>query len=99
MNERVTLTPAASNDLDKIWSYSFETWGAKQATVYIRDIQTVLERLVHRTGISQTVNVREGYKKARAGSHMIYFRRPNTDSILVVRILHQRMDVDRHLLS
>jgi toxin ParE1/3/4 len=96
MNERVTLTPAASNDLDKIWSYSFETWGAKQATVYIRNIQTVLERLVDGAVISNTVNVREGYQKVRAGSHMIYFRWSNTDSILVMRILHQRMDVDRH---
>ena len=62
--------------------------GGKPAAVYIRDVQTVLERLADRTGISHIVNARKVYKKARAGSHMINFCRSSTDAILVVLILY-----------
>ena len=41
-------------------------------------------------------DTRPGYRKAACGSHMIYFRQDG-DDIDVVRILHQSMDVGRHL--
>ena len=39
------LTPAARRDLSRIWDYSEERWGLQQAEVYLRDLQTCLERL------------------------------------------------------
>ena len=39
------LTPAARRDLSRIWDYSEERWGRQQAEVYLRDLQTCLERL------------------------------------------------------
>ena len=39
------LTPAARRDLLRIWDYSEERWGLQQAEVYLRDLQTCLERL------------------------------------------------------
>ena len=41
--------------------------------------------------------VRPGYRKHAVGSHTLYYRIASADVIDVVRILHQRMDVDRHL--
>jgi len=38
----------------------------------------------------------KGYRKVRAGSHIIFFK-VTTDGIDVVRILHQKMDFNRHL--
>ncbi|WP_316252022.1 type II toxin-antitoxin system RelE/ParE family toxin [Paraburkholderia sp. 31.1] len=41
-------------------------------------------------------SVRAGYWRYTAGSHVIFYQ--DTDHTLdVIRILHQRMDVDRHL--
>ena len=41
-------------------------------------------------------DIRSGYRKTACGSHMIYFRQDG-DDIEVIRILHQSMDVGRHL--
>lgn len=41
-------------------------------------------------------DIRSGYRKAACGSHIIYFRQDG-DDIDVIRILHQIMDVGRHL--
>lgn len=97
MSAGFSLTPAARADLDQIWSYSIENWGVDQAANYIRVIQTTLESLAEGTGISRDANVRSGYQKARTGSHYIYFRRTDAGLIVVVRILHQSMDVERHI--
>ncbi|WP_333473608.1 type II toxin-antitoxin system RelE/ParE family toxin [Xanthobacter dioxanivorans] len=42
-------------------------------------------------------DVRAGYFRLTVGSHVIFFRLPDDGSLTVVRILHQRMDVSRHL--
>ena len=41
-------------------------------------------------------DVRQGYRKIRSGSHVIFFK-VTGEGIDVVRILHQRMDFERHL--
>ena len=41
-------------------------------------------------------DLRQGYIKYRTGRHDIYFCEIQT-GIEIVRILHQKMDVDRHL--
>ncbi|MDP0500303.1 MAG: type II toxin-antitoxin system RelE/ParE family toxin [Verrucomicrobiota bacterium JB022] len=40
--------------------------------------------------------VRVGYRKYPVGRHVIYYR-VQPDALEVVRILHQRMDVERYL--
>lgn len=38
-----------------------------------------------------------GYRKLSAGSHTLFYRVTGEGTIDVVRVLHQRMDVDRNL--
>ena len=40
--------------------------------------------------------VRKGYLKCAVGSHMIYFR-DRGDRVEIMRVLHQRQDVDQGL--
>jgi toxin ParE1/3/4 len=40
--------------------------------------------------------IRPGYMSYAVGSHILFFRRAGTD-VDVVRVLHARMDFDRHL--
>ena len=42
-------------------------------------------------------DVRAGYRKAAVGSHILFFRVTDAGLLDVVRILHQRMDISRHL--
>jgi len=91
------LSPAAQADVSEIWDYTAKNWGMRQAANYVGEIRDVCAALSDGSRMSRPVTVRDGYHKALAGLHTIYFRRANDGSIVVVRILHQSMDVDRHL--
>lgn len=40
--------------------------------------------------------VRQGYRRYRVGSHVLFYRCVG-DGVDIVRILHERMDIERHL--
>ena len=91
------LSPAAEADIDAIWDYSEKRWGRPQADRYVRDIDATCTGIAEgRVRSLSAEAVRPGYRKAACGSHMIYFVKDGGD-IIVIRILHQSMDVDRHL--
>ena len=91
------LSPAAESDVNDIWDYTIERWGVRQAASYVGDIRDACAALSQGTRVSIPVKVRDAYHKAIVGMNMVYFRRANDTSIVVVRILHQSMDVERHL--
>ena len=91
------LTPAAQADLDRIWEYTVAKWSEAQAEGYIRGIQTTCEGLISGATVSRSAeSVRAGYRKTAVGSHVMFFKQSN-DGVVIVRILHQRMDIERHL--
>ncbi|MFJ2839974.1 type II toxin-antitoxin system RelE/ParE family toxin [Nocardia sp. NPDC087230] len=96
---RYLLTPAAQTDLHDIYDYTEKTWDADRAEVYLRRIQTAIETAAARPGVGRACDeIRPGYRKlAAAASHVIYYRLNDDGDIEVIRILHQRMDVDSHL--
>lgn len=95
MNQ-VTYSPAAAADLDGIWDYTVEEWGAEQADRYMDDIRDTCISLARGEKRGRVVDAREGYLKHAVGKHFVFFR--STDAgIAVIRILHQRMNVGRHL--
>ncbi|MBX7435380.1 type II toxin-antitoxin system RelE/ParE family toxin [Mycobacterium sp. Y57] len=92
------LSPAAQADLGDIWDYTCERWGDDQAEMYLREIQRAIERVVASPLIGRPCDeVCEGYRRHAVGSHTLYYRGASNDVIDVVRVLHNRMDVDRHL--
>lgn len=95
---RYVLSPAARVDVEQIWDYTCDRWDDKQAEKYVREIQRAIDRVVDSPEIGRACDeVRPGYRKHAVGAHTLYYRIAGVDVIDVVRILHQRMDVDRHL--
>jgi toxin ParE1/3/4 len=95
---KYVLSPAAQADLAEIWDYTCQRWGDDQAEKYVREIQRAIERIVGNPLIGRPCDqVREGYRRHAIGSHTLYYLVASHDLIDVVRILHNRMDVDRHL--
>jgi toxin ParE1/3/4 len=92
------LSPKAREDLEAIWDYSYDTWGEKQANNYVRQLNDGFELLADAPDTGQDVShIREGYRKHQVGRHVIFYRSTPEDDIEVVRVLHERMDTDRHL--
>ena len=94
---RVILSPRAKLDLSEIWDCTLLQWGVGQAEKYVRELWSTMGHAA--SDITHSVDigdVRRGYRKSRSGSHVIFFK-VTGDGIDVVRILHQRMDFERHL--
>ena len=91
------LTPAAQADLEDIWRYSVQQWSFTQAERYILSIRDACNDLASGAQNGQDAgDIRAGYRKLKVGSHVLFFRRPG-DTLEVVRILHQRMDLPNRL--
>ncbi|MFL5257939.1 MAG: type II toxin-antitoxin system RelE/ParE family toxin [Rhodopila sp.] len=91
------LSPRAQADLEDIRDYAVERWGGRQAEAYTRQIYGAVEAPAVTPGIARRCDeVRPGYWKHLVGAHVIFFRR-YPYGIDVVRILHGRMDFERHL--
>ena len=94
---RYTLSPRAQADIEEIWGYTVEHWNVDQAEVYLRKIKAAIEAVADEPRLGRPCdNVRTGYRKYPAGSHLLFYRL-TPDGIDIVRILHQRMDFERHL--
>jgi toxin ParE1/3/4 len=91
------LSPRASRDLADIWLYTRETWSTVQADVYYRDLVEAMDGLARGTKRGKSIDgVRAGYLSCSSGAHRIIYRQDGKQ-VSIIRILHQRMNVQRHL--
>ncbi|NLR71881.1 type II toxin-antitoxin system RelE/ParE family toxin [Novosphingobium sp. ERN07] len=87
---------AAVADLARIWRYSSANWGAQQADCYARELRYACRQLADGRKIGRMTIAQDGMFKLRSGAHMIYYRM-TTKQVTVIRVLHAKQDVDRHL--
>ncbi|MGM0416394.1 MAG: type II toxin-antitoxin system RelE/ParE family toxin [Thermodesulfobacteriota bacterium] len=94
---QVALTPKAKSDLSHIWDYTLAEWGIDQAEKYVRELWEAMQSQALDSSPSADIgDVRAEYRKVISGSHVVFFKL-SVDGIDVIRILHQRMDFERHL--
>jgi toxin ParE1/3/4 len=97
MSDHVALSPRAQADLDEIWDYTEDCWGLDQAETYTRQLWKDIAIVANRPSLGRECNeVRRGYRMYPSGSHVLFYRQA-ADVIDVVRILHERMDYERHI--
>jgi len=91
------IRAAAVKDLDGIWEYTFRKWSKNQADRYhgliISEIEYVTD---YKPAGKDMSHVIEGYLVTYVKSHMIFFKRQK-DIVHVIRILHQKMDIESNL--
>lgn len=95
-NRELRLRPLAEADLEEIWLYTFKRWSLEQADNYVGDLVTTMERLARGEKIGRVCSVRDKCFQYAVGSHIVFYRVTEV-ALDVTRILHQRMDVERHL--
>ncbi len=93
----LNLSPRARQDFIDILRFTGEKWGQNQLLTYRDKINDALQAIGHNPQLGH----RRDYLPAThlaylVGSHVIVYR-TDADSIGVVRILHQRMSLARHL--
>jgi toxin ParE1/3/4 len=105
----IRLTAAAEVDFQGILRWTLEQFGEVQAQVYADTLSTALESLaagpkvigaIARNDIAKGLFTLHVARHARKGRHFIMFRvgrDKNREVIEVLRLLHDAMDVARHL--
>jgi toxin ParE1/3/4 len=97
--KRLDLTEIARADLNSIRRYSIRTWGQEQTAKYIDALRDTLKGLVRGTVITRSRDdLRHGLQMVTSGRHCIFFE-ADESRVLVVRVLHDRMDYRRHLTT
>ncbi|PLX94243.1 MAG: plasmid stabilization protein ParE [Desulfuromonas sp.] len=92
------LTRLAVTDLKEIARYTERRWGREQRNHYLIMLDNTFRQLathpLHGKGCNE---IRSGYRKFAAGSHLIFYRLRDKEAIEIVRVLHKRMDPDIQL--
>ena len=90
--------PRARDDVETIWEYTLKIWGHEQARRHLSQLHDACEALAANPRIGRTRDeVLEGLRSFPAGKHLVFYF-VALDGIDVVRILHERMDPDSHLM-
>jgi toxin ParE1/3/4 len=94
----VILSKLAEKDIRNIWSYSVEKWGEEHTVQYLTGLNRKLDQLSQEPdtfGVRRP-DIKPDYMSCLYERHIVFFKKVN-DSIKVIRILHQRMDIERRI--
>jgi toxin ParE1/3/4 len=91
------LTERATADMRAIGRYTQQTWGRAQRNIYLARLDACFSLLAHEPHRGHSCDdIRPGYRKYHVGRHLIFYRE-SPDGIEIIRILHDRMDIEAHL--
>lgn len=91
------LSGAAASDIEELLTRSVLDFGLARTETYYQSLTHCLELLGDNPEMGSTMDdIRPGYRCFLHKSHAIFYT-PREQDILIVRILHKRMDVDRNL--
>lgn len=93
------ISKLASQDLENIWLYTYENWSIEQADRYYNLIIDEIEFLSQNPNSGNDFSyIREGYFRSKIKSHFIFYKINEKNNILeIIRILHQKMDIENRL--
>ena len=92
------ISHKAYEDIENIWLYTFENWSLEQADRYINLLFDEIEYLADNPNSGKDFNhVRKNYRCSKVKSHLIFYRLDKQSYIEVIRILHQRMNIENRL--
>lgn len=94
---KLQVTRAAQADLEGIYAYTVSDWGRPQADLYLDGLQARVEQILVDQSLWRPMPEwhPDGYR-SRYQRHVIFFV-VEADQLILARVLHDRMDMLRHL--
>jgi toxin ParE1/3/4 len=95
------LTNKAVEDLTNIWEYTVDMWSEQQADNYYNILINSCHKITENPRLygAKYEEIADGLLGYRSGRHIIFYRILTNGDILVIRILHQRMDLKHRMLE
>lgn len=95
---RCKVSEKAQEDIISIWEYTFENWSLNQADKYYQFIMDKINEICNKPDIGKSYDtLRQGYWGTLVKSHIIFYRLTDESKVEIIRILHQRMDLEARL--
>ncbi|MDP2295786.1 MAG: type II toxin-antitoxin system RelE/ParE family toxin [Pseudolabrys sp.] len=91
------LSEAADRDLTGIFAYTYRQFSPEQADAYLLALEECFTRLAQFPQLGRSIDhLRPGYFRFEHARHTVFYVRRER-GIRVIRVLHERMDPERHL--
>jgi len=93
------LSAKSLEDLKSIGLFTLKYWGREQQKIYLSKLVESFHILADQPHLGIACDdIRQGYRIYHVGRHLIFYRQKST-GIEIIRILHDRMDVQTRLSS
>ena len=91
------ISPAADRDLEEIYDYVKDRFSTDHAEEYLLDLEILFDLLVQNPEMGrQRDEVRPGLRSFPKNQHIVFYRL-SPDRVRIVRVLHNRRDLQRIL--
>ena len=91
------LSRRAAMDLEAIAEFTIERFGIERARRYKNELKVCFADLAENPQLGRRAEqLAKGLRRFEHQSHIIFYK-PEDDGILIVRLLHNRMNVTRRL--
>lgn len=98
MTKKYVLSRKAVDDLENIWFYTFQKWSSEQADRYYLLIIDEIQYISNHFDSGRLMeHIKAGYRVTKVKFHLIFYRKNQADQVEIVRILHERMDLENRL--
>lgn len=95
---KVILRQEAIDDLNNIWTYTFDKWSEKQADKYYSTLEFTCLQIGKNPELGKEYEgINSNLLGLRIGKHIIFYQILSEDEIEVIRILHERMDLKNRM--
>jgi toxin ParE1/3/4 len=93
----IRISPKAEEDLEQIYEYTADRWGLSQAEKYQDLLFDAFTRISSHNLIGKAFKTTAyDYRQVHIGRHLIFYRY-DVEYIIVVRVLHDKMDIAKHV--
>ena len=94
---RLIVSPSAQQDIIGILRYTGETWGKNKLLIYRNKIDEALKNIRQNPLLGHvSADLPATHRLYLVGSHVVVYRMQG-DLISVIRVLHKRMSITRHV--
>lgn len=103
MTDRIRLHPRAEDDIADVLAYTIERFGFHQYQRYEQIIEEALARVAQRPDVGRAFPGRAGLflhsigRRGQRASHQLLYRTLADGRVEILRLLHDSMDVSRHI--
>lgn len=95
---RYIISEKANQDIEKIWLYTYENWSLEQADRFYNLIIDEIEFIAENFESGKSVDyIKKGYRTSLVKSHIIFYQKSKSNIVEIIRVLHQKMDIENRI--